>query len=424
MLTLAFALMLGVCDLGELFSKPESWETTSSLFATEHADAGFRPTDASGAQVTSFGHGKCAYFGFPLWESRVYFDGPRVARVELSLYNRGDASKAGVAQPNKKELKNLLMKVAEKIDPGGKPPRTERKKNRSGGFQCTKRWPKTDPAAELIWGVSDDDTADFVRLTLKPRVKDKPKGIKKSVSGRAAAAKVKANVTKNAQGDTWIANVPMVDQGEKGYCAAAVAERVLRYYGHDIDEHQIAQMAGSSAERGTSVKEMIETVRTVGSKCRLGFNEIVSIAGSICDIEKEIEKYNKAAKRLKRKELRFNDFLVGNTFMVGRLREAMEPKVVLEMRKKDPLRKRFIDGVRKQTAAGIPVFWGVTLGVFPEPGLSLQGQGGHMRLIIGYNEKTRDILYTDTWGAGHELKRMNEDIAFAITHDAFFLRPL
>ena len=39
------------------------------------------------------------------------------------------------------------------------------------------------------------------------------------------------------------------------------------------------------------------------------------------------------------------------------------------------------------------------------------------------NAKTREILYSDTWGAGHELKRMSEDQAFTITTDAFFLRP-
>ena len=56
-----------------------------------------------------------------------------------------------------------------------------------------------------------------------------------------------------------------------------------------------------------------------------------------------------------------------------------------------------------------------------------------MRLIIGYVERKdqktkkteiKEILYTDSWGAGHELKRMPADWAFAITHDAFFLKPL
>ena len=39
------------------------------------------------------------------------------------------------------------------------------------------------------------------------------------------------------------------------------------------------------------------------------------------------------------------------------------------------------------------------------------------------NAKTREILYSDTWGAGHELKRMSEDQAFTIATDAFFRRP-
>ena len=65
----------------------------------------------------------------------------------------------------------------------------------------------------------------------------------------------------------------------------------------------------------------------------------------------------------------------------------------------------------------------MTLGIFPESGLPQQF-GGHMRLIIGYNARTDEILYTDSWGPGHELKRMNSGRAFAITHDAFTLRPL
>ena len=87
------------------------------------------------------------------------------------------------------------------------------------------------------------------------------------------------------------------------------------------------------------------------------------------------------------------------------------------------LLKKFSAGVRQQVNAGIPVFWGVTLGIYPERGVNPQSTGGHMRLIIGYNDKKKEILYTDTWGEGHELKRMPEDWAFAITHDAFFLKP-
>ena len=140
------------------------------------------------------------------------------------------------------------------------------------------------------------------------------------------------------------------------------------------------------------------------------------------DVEKDIEQYNKAAKSEGEQEISMSMFMIGNVVNLGDMHAAMKPKVVKKMRMKDSRYKKFLAGVKTQVDQGIPVFWGVTLGMFPEPGLP-QAAGGHMRLIIGYNQKTHEVLYSDSWGAGHELKRMPEDWASAITHDAFFLRP-
>jgi hypothetical protein len=156
------------------------------------------------------------------------------------------------------------------------------------------------------------------------------------------------------------------------------------------------------------------------------------MTGSFQDVEKDIEQYNKAAKTEGEGELSLKSFMRGNSVNVGEIYAAMKPKVVKKMRMKDFRLKKFMSGVKAQVDQGIPVFWGVTLGMFPEPGLP-QAAGGHIRLIIGYVERKdpktkkteiKEILYTDSWGAGHELKRMPADWAFAITHDAFFLKPL
>jgi len=48
--------------------------------------------------------------------------------------------------------------------------------------------------------------------------------------------------------------------------------------------------------------------------------------------------------------------------------------------------------------------------------------GAHMRLIIGYNENDGEILYTDSWGAGHELKRMDAEDALSITSGMYYLK--
>ena len=47
-----------------------------------------------------------------------------------------------------------------------------------------------------------------------------------------------------------------------------------------------------------------------------------------------------------------------------------------------------------------------------------------MRLIVGYNAKTEEILYSDSWGAGHELKRMKADDAWTITTGLMTVEPL
>ena len=69
------------------------------------------------------------------------------------------------------------------------------------------------------------------------------------------------------------------------------------------------------------------------------------------------------------------------------------------------------------------MIWGVYLGLVKEPFLTPQTKGGHMRMIIGLNKKTDEVLYSDTWGAGHELKRMSLEDALTITRGLYIVKP-
>ena len=416
-------LILAACDLQTEFAAPEAWKVSAQEFVSAHRAEGYRPVDQKMTVVNSLKAG-AVHWGFcPLWESKLHFGPEGVSRIEMSLYNRGDAEGASETLETLAELDELVKKVAKTLDPNGKMPPVERKKSRNGGVQCVCRWSDLFPAAELTWGCSNDKGSvmrpDFVRLVLTPKG-----GPLSTISPMGVSRmKVKANVRKNPEGDVWIENVPMVDQGQKGYCAAAVAERVLRYYGTLIDEHEIAQQAGTTARGGTSVSEMKKTVTQIGEKNGLGFQSVVAMSSGVADLEDEIARYNKAAKTEKKPELSLAQFTRNHRIYVSEMRAAMDGKVIYRMRQKDARMKKFASGVRQQVNAGIPLFWGVTLGIYPERGVNPQSSGGHMRLIIGYNDKKKEILYTDTWGEGHELKRMPEDWAFAITHDVFFLKP-
>ena len=40
----------------------------------------------------------------------------------------------------------------------------------------------------------------------------------------------------------------MIDQGKKGYCAAATLARVLQYYGYVVDQHALAELAETEGQ--------------------------------------------------------------------------------------------------------------------------------------------------------------------------------
>jgi hypothetical protein len=72
---------------------------------------------------------------------------------------------------------------------------------------------------------------------------------------------------------------------------------------------------------------------------------------------------------------------------------------------------------------GIPLIWDVYLGLVKEEFLLPQERGGHLRLIIGYNKKSGDILYTDTWGPRHECKQMTLADALTMTFGLYVIKP-
>ena len=73
--------------------------------------------------------------------------------------------------------------------------------------------------------------------------------------------------------------------------------------------------------------------------------------------------------------------------------------------------------------AGIPVFWSVQLGIVPEPLRLSQTRGGHLRLIIGFDEAKKTLIFSDSWGAAHTEKEMPLADAIAITTGRQVMQP-
>ena len=168
------------------------------------------------------------------------------------------------------------------------------------------------------------------------------------------------NVLSEPSGDVVINNIPMVNQGSKGYCVPATVERVLTYYGiQQVSMHQLAKAAKTGRGGGTAYESMIQAIRQM---CR---------------------KYD------------------------------LESVILGDLR---------IQTISKYINKGIPVLWGMNLnqeilqfmalsrknrpsGQSPKQWLNSirkykipRNGEGHMCLIVGCNAETSEIAISSSWG--------------------------
>ena len=212
----------------------------------------------------------------------------------------------------------------------------------------------------------------------------------------------------------------MVDQGKRGYCVVACAERILKYYNVNIDQHILAQAANTS-NGGTRITEIEDSMKKVGAKCNFHVKEISEYSPLIGNLKilSFIKKYNRYAKRADKKKIKIDEVK-----SYGQLFKMMDEDVLVQTKinyDKSGFRK-FKQRVKATIDRGMPVLWGVTLGMVKEAKIP-QNVGGHMRLITGYNLKTDEMIYSDSWGKGHDFKKISWSKAWAMTNMAYVFIP-
>lgn len=315
-------------------------------------------------------------------EATVDFTGGRPTLVNVSVYNRGDA---GGMSPS--EFDALFKACGQSL---GQILKVSPTKRPNGANQAVKTvgWMWQSPMCVALmehneYGGSGKKAVapEFLRIKLAPPA-NKNWSFAISTTGLLTSTVSKTslmkNVTKTAGGDVFISGVPMVDQGAKGYCVVASCQRLFEYYKIACDQHELAQLAGSSATTGTSSLAMEETLSKVDNRFKTRFKPLIS------------------------------------------------PSLSRERNYRAPDEKKFIEMVKTNVNEGIPLLWALELGLAREdPPLPAGGQmrGGHMRMIIGYNEQKGQVLFTDSWGAGHELKRMQIADARPVTEGLYVMQP-
>ena len=320
-------------------------------------------------------------------EAVVDFSNGKLNLVTLSIFNRGDG---GGITPE--DFKNRQMVIGKAMSSRLASKAVARQANRQQGL-LTEGFSWESPAGSALLesneGASTGSKIEFLRLRLaRPNAVGALALAMKSTRGASTRlSELATNVTRDADGNVFIRNMPMVDQGNKGYCLPASTQRIFEYYGIGADMHQIAQVAESDPARGTNAMAMSKELDKIDFrfKTRLMIIAMRGNGGGLTEVKIEKDQY-----------------------FVG--------KPVDE--------RKFIKSIKSLIDDGIPLLWALELGRFPEdPDLKPQTVGGHMRIIIGYNEKTGKTIFTDSWGVGHEYKTINTGDAYNASQGLFALKP-
>lgn len=414
-------------SLDALLTGDHLWETTPEQFAQILSRAGVQWLDAGKTRARFFGARLALADGkVVVVEANCDFKDGKLASTSISLFNRGD-SKTAANSERDFEQQVTVIKDALTAQIGVAP--TDRGKDMSSAVKSTGFMWSKPPSVYLLEYSYQKKSAkqafrpEFIRLRVAPV----PKQLASHGSGPAtgnkpvAKSSLAANISREANGDVVIKSVPMVDQGPKGYCVVATAERVFLYLGLDVDQHEMAAVANASAGGGTSPEKMVESLKKLTGRLKVHVRELAG--WNINEFTRMIADYNRVAKHNDKPEVN----LTGRHVIdIGEIYASFDPESLKQSRagaSKAAFTKfqRLVQGTINR---GVPVMWSVELGIYPEDDLQIQSKGGHMRLIIGYNTTTNEILFSDSWGERHTLKRMPMDNACAMTTGMYYLEPI
>jgi hypothetical protein len=378
-------------NVDSLIAAPAVWQLTPEKLEQTFGATGLKETpyfkwltaDKAGARFSRHPYSNVsvdlAMFNgqVPVEEVVIEFKNGVTSQVSMSLFNRGDSGNI-TKQEFEARYKTAGVTLNQWL--GVKP--LERKANAQTAVKIT-GWLWTSPTMLALLEYNSEalvkaGAAEFMRLKLTPP-SGKDQLLNIAAIGRSSASLKRSELpqfVKKESGDVYVGSVPMVDQGDKGYCVVASTQRLFGYLRIPCDQHEIAALAGSDAQRGTSSKAMEDALSKI----------------------------------------------------VNRFKARFKPLLLKYPRQGSPDKNarpdRFMKMVAEHVDKGEPLLWGLELGLHPEePPLRIQGTGGHMRLIIGYNTQKNQILFSDSWGAGHELKRMNVEHAIDSTFGIYLLEP-
>ena len=204
---------------------------------------------------------KLPCFGSKVTQVRASERDGKLLQVALILGNKGDSAKgtkeSAVKNALGKEVKELRKAINDVLG------KSEKGQLSLSGKNVRVDWWKCGDSAVVL----DAESGEFIILRFMSIATFEAGVSRKEARQKVQAANLLKNIDKKENGDVYLMNIPMVDQGPKGYCAPASLERVFLYLGiQGVDMHRIADDAKTGVGGGTSSEELEKIAQKWGRR--------------------------------------------------------------------------------------------------------------------------------------------------------------
>lgn len=407
--------------LDDIFRADSFWslDRDSFLQKPEFAEFFWTSTNKESAQCT----GGCTFLKEPVVKTVLRFGSNTVSEVMISLCSHGTSGSVSEAD----FLKKLAAIESKMKALAGNPVKQVVPKDGNSSEHKAKvtLWTKGAFAYKVEQGYTalrDKSSSkrvlqgEFVNLTILKNDKKIELNLVSDAKPEVSSLPLGKRVKKTEE-EIIIDSVPMVTEGANEPYVVAATERVLRYYGMEVNSLELTQQAFKNAKNGPV--SGTAAVNSMVSSMGLKMKTLMQLTAN--DYAKIVSEYNIDAKR---KRLPSVTLVENGSIPVGKIMKAMNKDIFLENRQRNKKDIGLFERtLRDNLSGGRPLLWWVNLGYVKEDPEFPRAEGEYLRIIIGYDKKSNDVIYSDSLGEGHEKKKMGVGSAFAITSGLLLIEP-
>jgi len=341
--------------------------------------------------------GEYRFAGARPFSASLYGEGGQTTSVSLVFANRGDSFGAKRGGEDHFERDDELpadaltrLKAAIKADAGAIEAALTRvlgapEKQNYGEGEGRRRVLRWDWIGHAF--LLSEEAEQYVGLAVVPSALADQRGKTARVSDASVRERIRATLEKRPNGDVVIKDIPMVDQGPKGYCAPATCERAMRHVGIQADMYLLAVAGGSGLGGGVSVDRMLQTV----------------------------------GRDLRRKGRSFETF--GGAVSLKKLAKHLDDglPVLWLMDSAESFNELANARTRKRKTITDWAAWKEELASAGAGEIVSDGTRAHCTMIIGYNRETGEIAFSDSWGEQYTERWVRVEEAQAVSKGAFYV---